>query len=216
MATAERPIPKRPPPPPVDMKPILGGRLWTAVFLLAGLGLIANPAFNETVKRHAPPEDIRTDFSKWKEGATAQVRVTVITADAARLSCANADVVEGLHCGYGSDRILWPKGPNEPADDNQPNLIQPYRTSPDNALILLAGLWAQPEVAMRLHREPPSGVSAKRLNRFDVVCDVKFLKKWEKVDVRWDVTGNWVTERNALPRIPLFVARATSCSVVKS
>jgi hypothetical protein len=210
MTTAAKPIPPRP-PPPGEIKPVIGGRLWIAVALLGGLGLIANPVFNEKVIRNwAPAEDIRTDFSKWKAGSETDVRVTVVTADSTRLACGHAGLVDGAHCAYGGDRILWPHGPDEPADDNGPNLIQPYRTSPDNALVMLIGIWAQPDVAMRLHREPPNGVNAKRLNRFDVTCKVKFIEKWDKVDVRWDVSAPWQTEKNT------WVARAESCSVIKS
>jgi hypothetical protein len=206
MAEAAKPIPPR--PPPAEMKPILAGRLWVAVAMLLGLGLIANPVFNNwVIHRLAPPEEVRTDFSKWKEGSETDVRVTVITADAKRLACAQAAVVDGAHCEFGSDHILWSHGPNEPADDNGPNIIQPYRTSPDNALILLIGLWAQPEVAMRLHREPADNVAAKRLNRFDVTCRVKFLQKIDQVDLRWDVTGAWQTERNP------WVVRPIHCAV---
>jgi hypothetical protein len=136
--------------------------------------------------------------------------VTVITADASRLSCAHSEVIDGAHCGYGKDKLPWPRTAEEPADDNGRNLIQPYRTSPDNALVLVIGLWDQPEVAMRLHREPPTGVPVKRLNRFDVTCQVKFVGRLDSVDLRWDVTGTWQTERNT------WVARPVSCQVNNS
>lgn len=209
MAEVQRKVAPRPPPPPVELKPILAGRLWIGVAMLLGLGLIANPVFNSKIIGLAPPEDLHTDIGKWREGAETDVRVTVITADSTRLSCAHEGEVDHAHCAFGSDHIIWPQGPNDPADDNGPNLVQPYRTSPDNALILLIGLWAQPEVAMRLHREPPNGVVAKRLQRFDVTCRVKFVTKWDKVDLRWDTTGTWQTEKGT------WVVRAKSCTVAK-
>jgi hypothetical protein len=205
---AKKVIPPR--PPATELKPIIAGRLWIGIGLLLGLGLVANPAFNQKVIRWAPPEDIRTDFTKWKAGGETTVRVTVITGDSTRLSCAHSDTVQGLHCAYGKDRLVWPRTPEMPAEDNGKDVIQPYRTSPDNALILLAGIWAQPEVAMRLHREPPSAVPTKRQNRFDVTCKATFLKKLDTVELRWDVTGNWQTERNA------WVARAENCQVNNS
>jgi hypothetical protein len=208
MAEEKNKVPPR--PPAVEAKPILAGRLWIGVAMLLGLGLIANPRFNSCVMSFAPPEDLHTDFAKWKEGSEADVRVTLITADSTRLACASATKPEGVHCEFGADHNLWGRGPNDPADDNRPNIVVPYRTSPDNALILLAGLWAQPEVAMRLHREPPVAVPVKRLQRFDVTCKVKFLTRLDSVDVRWDVTGPWQTERNA------WVARAQSCTVNNS
>jgi hypothetical protein len=205
---AKKPVPPR--PPPVEVKPILAGRLWIGVAMLLGLGLIANPKFNSCVQSYAPPEDLRTDFSKWHEGSETEVRVTLITADSTRLACASGNNSDGAHCEFGADHNLWGRGPNDPADDNRPNIVQPYRTSPDNALILLAGLWAQPDVAMRLHREPPAAITVKRLQRFDVTCKVKFLTRLESVDLRWDVTGSWQTERGA------WVAKALSCTVNNS
>jgi hypothetical protein len=209
MVEATKPIPPRPKAPaPVESKPILAGRLWLGIAILVGFGVIANPVFNGWVIQNlAPPEDLHTDQSKWREGAETSVRVTVVTADAARLACAQAKVVDTAHCAFGTDHIMWAVGPNQPVDDNGVNLIQPYRTSPDNILVLLVGLWAQPEVAMRLHREPPQGVVVKRLNRFDVTCKVKFLTKFDQVDLRWDPTGSWQPEKNA------WVARTETCTV---
>ena len=206
MVEAQKQVPPR--PPQVELKPIFAGRLWIGVAMLLGLGVVANPVFNSWIMRSfAPPEDLHTDVTTWKDGAETNVRVTVITADSTRLSCAHEGEIDGAHCAFGADRIIWPQGPDHIADDNGVNLVQPYRTSPDNALILVIGLWAQPEVAMRLHREPPTGVVVKRLQRFDVTCRVKFLTRWDKVDLRWDLTGTWQTEKAA------WVARAESCTV---
>jgi len=211
MPEVKKPIPPRPPPPPVDMKPLWAGRLWIAIALLVGLGIVANPAFNDFVMRNlAPPEEVRTDFSKWRLNNETELRVTLITADAGRLACAHAQVIDGTHCQFNGDKLPWPKPDNAPADDNNPDVIQPYRTSPDNALLLVAGLWAQPDVAMRLHREPPSGIQAKRLGRFDVTCRVKFIGRFDEVQLRWDTTGAWQPERGA------WVARPISCTVNNS
>jgi hypothetical protein len=190
------------------VKPVLAGRLWWGVGMLVGLGIIANPKFNGWVMSNfAPPEDLHTDVRKWREGATTNVRITVITADAARLGCAHDGTFDGVHCGFKENHTPWPRDPGEPVDDNNPNLVQPYRTSPDNVLVLISGVWAKPEVAMRLHREPPSGVAVKRLQRFDITCSVKFLKKLDKVELHWEPTGNWQTEHGA------WVARAETCTV---
>jgi hypothetical protein len=39
---------------------------------------------------------------------------------------------------------------------------------------------------------------------------VKFVAHWDKVDLRWDTTGTWQTEKGT------WVARAKSCTVAKS
>lgn len=187
---------------------MLAGRLLWAFGALLGIAGLANPVFNGFVQRKlAPPEEIRTDKTLWRDGQEANVRVTLITADAARLACAHREVVDGAHCANGGDRLPWARTAEDPAEDNGENLIQPYRTSPDNELILLVGLWAQPEVAMRLHREPPMGVPPKRLNRFDVTCRVRFVGRFDSVDLRWDTGGQWTKERSTP------VARAESCRV---
>lgn len=209
MPEEKKPIPPRPPAP--ELKPIIAGRLWIGLGVLITVGLIANPVFNNWVaKRWAPPAELRTDFSKWKMGGEASLRVTVITADAARLACAHSEVIDGAHCAFGKDKLPWARAETDPSEDNGENIIQPYRTSPDNALVLVIGLWAQPEVAMRRHREPPIGVPAKRLNRFDVTCQVKFVGKLDTLDMRWDVTGAWQAERNA------WVVRPIHCQVNNS
>ena len=87
MAEATKPVPPR--PPPAELKPILGGRLWLAVAMLAGFGALANPVVNNwVIQKLAPPEDLHTDFARWKLGSETEVRVTIVTADANRLSCA--------------------------------------------------------------------------------------------------------------------------------
>ncbi len=193
----------------MELKPIIAGRLWIAIAMLVGLGIVANPVFNSWVMRRlAPPEDVHTDFSQWKMGGEADVRVTVITADSTRLACAHAQSIDGAHCAFSADKLPWPRPENAPVDDNGPDLIQPYRTSPDNALVLVIGLWAQPDVAMRLHREPPAGIPPKRLARFDVTCRVKFVGRYDEVSLRWDAGGPWQPERNA------WVVRPQSCKVV--
>ncbi len=212
MSEAKKPIPPRPRPGTTSDEPSLfSGRLWLAVALLVGLGVMGNPVFNNWVIRDlAPPEDVHTDSSKWALNAEGDVRVTVITADSTRLACASAESVDGAHCQFSGDKLPWPAEPNAPVDDNGPNLIQPYRTSPENLLVMVIGLWAVPDVAMRLHREPPTTIATKRLGRFDITCHVKFVGKFDQINLRWDVGNSWQTERAA------WIVRPLSCTVVNS
>lgn len=189
---------------------MLAGRLWIAIGMLVGFGALANPLVNAWVINHAPAEEVRTDVSQWHVGGEADVRVTVITADSVRLGCASGQTFDGDHCAFGADHAPWPRAPGAPLDDNGATRIQPYRTSPDNRLVLLAGLWSHPEVAMRVHREPWVGVQAKRLQRFDATCRVKFVGKLDSVELQWDVNATWQTERDA------WVGRTLDCHVNKS
>ena len=200
-----RKVPPR--PPPVEDKPIIAGRLWWAILMLIGLGLVANPRFNAEVHRRvaawrqtAPPEP-------WKLDGTATVTLTLVTADSLRLACQHRDAVDGARCEYATDRLRTPKDQDKPFDDNNVDRIQPYRTSGSNQLILVAGVWATPEVAYRLHQEPPYGVAVKKLVRFDAECRVRFVGKLDTVKLRWETGAAWQTERGA------WVARAESCKV---
>lgn len=194
----------------MDQKPILAGRAWIAIGLLVSFGALANPLVNRWVMKKAPPEEVRTDVSQWRVGGEARVRVTLITADSVRLACASAQVFEGAHCGFGGDHAPWPRTEDMPADDNNKDVIQPYRTSPDNRLVFLSDIWTFPDVAMRVHREPWVGVQAKRLQRFDVTCRVKFVGKQDKMELRWDTTGNWQPEKD------VWIGRALDCRVNNS
>lgn len=201
MAQAKRPKRRRPEP---EGPPLIGGRLWIAVVMLALLALLGRPKFNDWFVREYGPKPKRTDLSQWQVGKTTSVDVTLITADAYRLSCAYPETLDGAHCAYASPREPWPE--SEPDDDGK-NVIQPFRTSPDNKLILIAGLWAQPSMAMRLHREPPAGVKVDKLIRFDATCKVEFIGELENLKLRWDTRGKWQDTPKAL------VARALSCTV---
>lgn len=196
----------KPRPPPVEAKPILAGRLWIAIAMLLGLAVMANPPFNQFIGRYGPKEQY-TKRNEWRIGGTSNVTVTVITADANRLDCSTDKTIKGYHCGFDADGKAWPKNGKEPLDDNNAKIIQPYRTSPDNHLILIAGLWAQPAVAMRLHREPPEGKPIKRLQRFEARCKLEFLGDFDEVKLRWETGASWRTEKDTM------VARALSCTV---
>ena len=82
-----------------------------------------------------------------------------------------------------------------------------YRTWPDNKLVLIAGLWAEPNMAMRLHREPSAGVDQKKLSRFVADCELRFVGKVDSVKVRWSPGQPWQPEGGAM------IARPVSCKL---
>ena len=129
-------------------------------------------------------------------------------ADYGKLACASETVIEGYHCAFKNENENFPREPGSPIDDNKAKIIQPYRTPETNKLILVAGLWAQPEVALRLHREPASGVEEDKLARFTVHCEVKFIGMLPKeAKLRWN-PGQWVP-----PDMNALVARPESCTI---
>lgn len=183
--------------------PVIGGRfLIAAGFVMLMILIPFSP-----IGRAEPKGPEGTNTEAWTPGGTGRVRITLITADYNKLTCAAEKELEGNHCQYKSESEAWPRDPSAPLDDNKRNVIQPYRTWPDNKLVLVAGLWADPVVAMRLHREPPYVIAEKKLARFVVDCEMKFLGKIEESKLRWGPGQQWQKEGAA------WVAKPTSCKL---
>lgn len=171
------------------------------------LGAMIVLPFSPIANWIAPPEKDVTDTSNWQVGNVGKAKVTLITADFDQLGCSHPDVFDGARCSHKSDTEANPKDPGAPLDDNNTNLVQPFRTWPDNKLVLIAGLWSEPNMALRLHREPSAGVDQKKLSRFVSDCELKFIGKVDNVKVRWSPGQAWQQEGAAM------VARPVSCSL---
>jgi len=189
---------------PVEPIPVASGHFLIAAALLGAMIVIP---FSPIANWISPPEKDQTDTTNWQVGNVGSAKITLITADYGLLGCNLEQSFEGAHCAYKSDSEAWPKDPSQPLDDNGTNLIQPYRTWPDNKLVLVAGLWAEPHMAMRLHREPSAGVDSKRLARFVADCKLKFIGQVNAVKVRWSPGQPWQPEGAAM------VARPESCEL---
>ncbi len=184
------------PPPPSE--PVLSGRLiWVLAMFVAMLAIPFSPLREVITKTPART----TKQADWKAGTKGTIHLTVVTADYDNLSCASAEQVEGKHCAFESETKSWPKAPEAPVDDNKKDIIQPYRTT-EGQLVMVAGLWAQPEVAWRLHEEPPRGVAENKLARFVVECDVRFVQEWQQPKLRWAPSQKWSQQGNAMIAIP--------------
>jgi hypothetical protein len=186
---------------------------WKLVVSLVLLGLIAvmscdilNNRLDRYSERHSGAVP---DPATWTPGAQAEVDITLITKDEGRLDCSDDRELEGVHCGYKKDRATWLTKEGAPIDDNKANVLQPYRTAVGNHLLVVAGLWATPALAMRHHQESPRGVPEADLKRFVARCKLRFLGSWENLDMRWGTAAKWYPEKKA----PL--ARAEWCEVVK-
>ncbi|MEI9954646.1 MAG: hypothetical protein WDO74_38175 [Pseudomonadota bacterium] len=156
-----------------------------------------------------PAEPPPTDVASWQTGAKATIRLTVVTADAASLTCASTQEFEGKHCAMKSETEVWPRDPRAPIDDNKANIIQPYRTWLDNKLIMVSGVWSHPSVAYRLHQEPPGNLPTDKLARFVVECQAHFVGSMEKPVLRWQPGQSWGTETATM------VAVTDSCKVIE-
>jgi hypothetical protein len=187
--------------------PVIGGRLLILGAAMILLAIIPGSKLGSLIE---PKDPVDTTATNWKVGGKATVGITLITADYNKLACASEQVIEGFHCAFKSETESFPRDPGAPLDDNKAKLIQPYRTPETNKLILVAGLWAQPDVALRLHREPTVGVDEEKLARFTVKCDVKFIGALPNTaKLRWN-PGQWVT-----PDMEAIVARPESCKIME-
>ncbi len=192
-----------------DEVPVVSGRYLIAAGLVAVAWIIPNA--NKLGEQLEPPEPEATHVERFAVGGEATVRITLVTADYNLLGCAAEPSFDGAHCAYKSTTEAWPRDPNEPFDDsnNKLNIVQPYRTWYDNKLVFVAGLWATPEVAFRLHQEPPAGVLPEKLARFAVECQLHFVGKFNSVKLRWNPQQNWVD-----PDGPAWVGRAKTCKLI--
>jgi hypothetical protein len=142
----------------------------------------------------------------WRVGTEGNVHITVITADFDKLNCADERELEGMHCAYKDEKEPFPVSADTAYDDNKKHILQPYRTT-DGQLLFMAGLWTQPEIAMRLHNEPARGVTEKNLARFVADCRVKFLEEWQGTKFRWAARGQWSSGETGM------VAKPVSCHI---
>ncbi|HTA88355.1 MAG TPA: hypothetical protein VK745_02215 [Polyangiaceae bacterium] len=192
-------------PDDVEPTPVIGGRFLGAAAILGLIVLIPASPLGNLFEPSDPPG---TDTSAWQPGQKSKLILTLVTADANALTCASPQSFEGKHCAFKTESDPWPRDPQTPMDDNKASLIQPYRTWLDNKLVLVAGVWAQPSLAMRVHREPPGNLSPDKLARFTAECQVHFAAKMDKPALRWAPGQSWGTEQ------PTMVAIADECHVI--
>lgn len=185
--------------------PVISGRFLTAAALVLGLTVLPMSNLGSLFE---PKDPTIPKPNTWTVGSTATIAITLITADYNKLFCAHDKEFSGFHCGYKSESEVWPRDPTKPLDDNKATVIQPYRTWLENQLVLVAGLWAQPAVATRLHREPAAGVEEDKLARFVVECKVTFVGKMDGVKLRWG-PGQWTN-----PDMNPMLAKPESCRII--
>src|SRR4051812_23934218 len=179
--------------------PVVGGRFLVAALIIGALTVIPMSALGNLFEPAEPPP---TDTSAWQAGSKGTIRLTVVTADAAALTCASTQEFEGRHCAMKSENEVWPRDPAAPLDDNKANIIQPYRTWLDNKLIMVSGVWSHPSVAYRLHQEPPGNLPTDKLARFVVECQAHFPGQMEKPVLRWQPGQPWGTGAATMVAIP--------------
>ncbi len=145
----------------------------TGVLSVAYLGL-------NTGDKGARSQAVLPSFSA---GKTMDTSITLITADAAGLSCASDEAVGNAHCAFKYDGKPWPKGEGE-------EIIAPYMTV-DNQFLLVADLFKDPALQKRLQEEPPNQAKREELRRFNANCKLRIDQKLTKLKVRWQPWAGW-------------------------
>lgn len=197
-------------PPPPSFWFVFDWRLVVSLVLLALIGVMSCDVVNNRLDAFANRQSGAVpDPAQWKPGTVHEVDVTLITKDESRLDCSDDRELEGAHCGYKKNRSRWPKAADAPIDDNNEDVIQPYRSAVGNHLVMIAGLWATPALALRHHQESPRGVAETELKRFVARCRLRFLGTLDNLDVRWGSTAKWYAEKSGV------VARAEWCTIVE-
>lgn len=194
-------------------EPVLSGRLVLVATLFAAMVFIPLSPLSQWIAKKAPAP---TQSKDWTVGSEGTVHLTVVTADYNKLACAHGETVGDYHCAYDGNKKAWPSKDGAPVDDNKKQVIQPYRTT-DGSLLMVAGLWAQPVVATRLHDEPPHAVTENKLARFVVECRVKFLAEWKEPLVRWGPGQSWSPQGNGQEGKPKMapVAQPQECQILE-
>lgn len=187
---------------------VIGGRFLIALGLVGVVTIIPLSSKLGAALEPSGPEP--TNMQNWSVGKVHTVRITLVTADFGSLACASEQAFEGAHCGYKTPTEGWPRDASKPVDDNKLDIVQPYRTWFDNKLLFVAGLWAQPEVAYRLHQEPPHGMQAEKLARFAVECQVRFVGRFDSVKLRWSPQQSWGDPDSGAN----WVGRAQYCKLI--
>lgn len=191
-----------------EQTPVVAGRFLTAAAIIGAATLLPLSCLGQKLEPREPPTSA---VSEWKVGGKSVLRITLVTADYAGLACASDKEFEGKHCANKTETEAWPRDPNAPLDDNKANVVQPYRTWNDNRLVMVAGLWATPALATRLHIEPPGNLLPEKLARFVTECQVRFVGQMDQPKLRWGQTASYNVDPNTKQ---VMVAVPDSCKLI--
>ena len=126
--------------------------------------------------RYAPHAD------GWYKGGTRSIEVTLVREDVQNLGCASDAVLEGLHCGFRLNQQ-----PFDAQGTEDRLLLRPYYTV-DQTLFLGAGMWSSPGLSGTLPKD-----------RFSVVCNFSMVGSLKTVSLRWQPTGSFAPNKDAIP-----------------
>ena len=189
---------------------IFDWRLLVTLALTLLIGAMACDLIHDRAARALSPDPVTSpNPTRWTKGRTATLDLALASTDYHGSDCAAKGHLEGYRCQYKQNlsRFEWPKVTPRPVpvDNNRGYFIQPYRTAHQGHLLFIAGLWATPGVAYRVHQEkvPETGAAVSFIAR----CQLRFLGEFNNVYSRWKKNGAW----EAHAKTP--VALAERCTV---
>lgn len=192
---------------PPKFSQVFDWRLSATMVLTVLIGVIACDLVNASAARHLAPDPVTApNPASWKTGGLATVDIEIEPKNYQQFECASDRHLEGYRCQFGKNHIRfeWPEVTPRPVpvDNNRGYFIQPYRTAHNSHNLLVAGVWATPGVAYRVHQ-----LGSSRSRPFIARCRLKFLGHLEQVDVSWNAAQDWQKQE----RTP--VALAEYCTV---
>jgi hypothetical protein len=145
----------------------IGGKLYVAAAIVLVMGAICGTAFGDGLAARvldalklaeAPP----VDMTRWEAGKSEEIAITLVTADYTKLACSyprevgarTASTRPTPNAGRWRRTRPWTTTRRTSSSPTAPfrQRLRPHRRA-----------LAQPEVAMRLHAEPPGNTPAKNL-----------------------------------------------------
>ena len=144
---------------------------------------------------------------KMVEGAVIDVPITLVAADKSDLACAFDGDVDGLRCAFQGRDVAWADIDTKNAEVRK-RLLAPYMTV-DKTMLLIPGLFENPEVDGRVRDEAPRRLARNKQRRFTAQCKVVLRRAVGGVLVRWVPNKAWEGPHK------VWVGEAGDCVVVE-
>ena len=126
----------------------------------------------------------------------------MVTADRDDLACASDRAFGRYRCAFGASGAPWPAPPS------RAERLAPYVTTGQH-LIVIAGLFEQPEIAARTAAEAPLNLPRDSRPRFAARCRLTLLGRIAGFRDRWLASAPWGPEELD----PTWVAKPSDCRI---
>ena len=128
-------------------------------------------------------------------GATLETSINLVTTDRDDLACASDQAFGPYRCGFRAPGKPWPAPPA------RADLLAAYY-SVNQQLLVIPGLFEQPEVAARYAAEEPRGLPRQLRPRFVATCRFELRGELHHFETRWLRAGGWNRQDEAWVAVP--------------